>query len=131
MSCRSGHFRPIFQRALLSRCRSCLLLLSVASHPILPDLALQGALPGRAPSPPSIEVFPLGLFVAGATTHSSAMLPVTSPQLLGLRKKKDRHGPIPICNQSIYRLSWTNDSPCLAASDVIIFLPLRFIFCTL
>ena len=62
--------------------------------------------------------------------RSSAMLPVTmffSPQHLDLGKEEERDGPTPICNQSINRLSWTNGSPCLAASDVIHFF-FSFIF---
>ena len=77
------------------------------------------------------DVFLLGVVVSGAPTRSSAMLPVTmffSPQHLDLGKEEERDGPTPICNQSINRLSWTNGSPCLAASDVIYFLSSRFIF---
>ena len=77
------------------------------------------------------DVFLHGVVVSGAPTRSSAMLPVTiffSPQHLDLGKEEERDGPTPICNQSINRLSWTNGSPCLAASDVIYFLSSRFIF---
>ena len=50
LSRRTEHSCPILQRALLPRCRSCLLLLGVALHPPLP---VRRALPGRAP-PPSL-----------------------------------------------------------------------------
>ena len=78
-----------------------------------------------------IDVFLLGVVVSGAPTRSSAMLPVTmffSPQHLDLGKEEERDGPTPICNQSINRLSWTNGSPCLAASDVIHFFIFAFHF---
>ena len=55
LSCRTEH-RPILQRALLPRFRSCLLLLGVASHPPLPVWALQGGAAGPG-APPSIDVF--------------------------------------------------------------------------
>ena len=57
-----------------------------------------------------------------------------SPQHLDLGKEEERDGPTPICNQSINRLSWTNGSPCLAASDVNHFFYLRvsfFVLCNL
>ena len=57
LSRRPEHLRPILQRALSPRCRSCLLLLGLASHPPLPD---RGALSGRAP-PPILMFFPTGL----------------------------------------------------------------------
>ena len=101
--------------------RSCLLHLGIALHPPLPDL---GPMVGHSRAgcllpwlflrfstcPEPKWAHQAHSYTGDILTNTASVSPAAHispiPQHPGLRKEKERNGPIPTCNQSINPLVW-------------------------